>query len=82
MSKMITLTLSSDIVDELLNHLYDGVEVWKDTEEYLTSGSVVAPCVVAECSSVRKARQMMRIYEETISLIVNFRTFLVNHDKL
>lgn len=71
MRKMVTLTLPSDIVDELLNHLYDGVEVWKDTEEYLASGSVVTPCVVAECSSVRKARKMMRLYEETVSLIEN-----------
>lgn len=71
MSKMITLTLSADIADEILNHLYDGVEVWRDTEEYLASGSVVAPCVVAECSSVRKARQMMKLYETTISLIEN-----------
>ena len=66
---MITLTLPSDIVDEFLNHLHDGVEIWRDTEEYLASGSVVAPCVVAECSSVRKARRMIKLYEETISVI-------------
>ena len=69
MSKMITLTLSSDIVDEFLNHLHDGVEIWRDTEEYLASGSVVAPCVIAECNSARKARKMMRLYEGSISTI-------------
>lgn len=71
MSKMITLTLPSEIVDDFLNHLHDGVEVWRDTEEYLSSGSIVAPCIVAECSSVRKARRMIRIHEEAIALIEN-----------
>jgi hypothetical protein len=71
MSKMITLTLPSVAVDAILNESYDSLEVWRDTEEYLASGSVVAPCVVAECSSVRKARQMIRLYKETISLIQN-----------
>jgi len=67
MSKMITLTLPSAAVPEILNDLYDGLEVWKNTEEYLDSGSVVAPCVVAECSSVGKSRRMIKLYEETIS---------------
>ena len=71
MSKTITLTLPREIVDEFLNHLHDGIEVWRDTEEYLASGSVMAPCVIAECSSVRKARKMMRLYEGTVSLIEN-----------
>jgi hypothetical protein len=74
MSKMITLTLPVTIVNEILNHLWDGVEVWKDTEEYLASGSVVAPCVVAECSRVSKARRMIQLYEETISAIEKVRS--------
>jgi hypothetical protein len=69
MNKMTTLTLPSAAVPEILNDLYDGLEVWRNTEEYLDSGSVVAPCVVAECSNVRKARRMIRLYEETISVI-------------
>jgi hypothetical protein len=69
MSKMITLTLPSEIVDDFLNHLHDSVEVWRDTEEYLSSGSIVAPCMVAECSSVRKAQRMIRIHEGAIALI-------------
>ena len=69
MRKMITLTLPVAVVGEILNHLRDGVEVWRDTEEYLASGSVVAPCVVAECSSVSKTRRMIKLYEETISVI-------------
>lgn len=69
MSKTVTLTLPHEIVDEFLNHLHDGVEVWRDTEEYLASGSVVAPCVVAECSRVSKARRIIKLYEETISVI-------------
>lgn len=71
MSKTITLTLPYEIVDEFLNHLHDGVEVWRDTEEYLSSGSIMAPCIVAECSRVSKARRMIRLYKETISLIEN-----------
>jgi hypothetical protein len=74
MRKMITLTLPVAVVGEILNHLRDGVEVWRDTEEYLASGSVVAPCVVAECLSVRKARKMMKLYEETISVIEKVRS--------
>jgi hypothetical protein len=74
MRKMITLTLPSEIVDDFLNHLHDGVEVWRDTEEYLASGSVVAPCVVAECSSVSKTRRMIKLYEETISVIERVRS--------
>ena len=69
MSKTITLTLPCEIVDEFLNHLRDGIEVWRDTEEYLASGSAMAPCVVAECSSVRKAHRMIKLYDETISVI-------------
>jgi len=71
MRKLINLTLPYAAAPEILNDLYDGLEVWRNTEEYLDSGSVVAPCVIAECSSVRKARQMMRLYEETISLLEN-----------
>jgi len=74
MSKMITLTLPATVVSEILNHLRDGVEVWRDTEEYLASGSVVAPCVVAECSRVSKARRMIKLYEETISVIERVRS--------
>ena len=74
MSKMITLTLPSDIVDEIINNLYDGVEVWRDTEEYLASKSVVAPCVIAECSSARKARRMLKLYQEAISVIEEVRS--------
>ena len=74
MGKMITLTLPSVAVDAILNEFYDSLEVWRDTEEYLVSGSVVAPCVVAECSSVRKARKMMNLYEETISVIERARS--------
>ena len=69
MNKMITLTLPYAAVPEILNDLYDGLEVWKNTEEYLNSGSVVAPCVVAACSSARKAHRMIKLYEETISVI-------------
>jgi hypothetical protein len=68
MSKMISFALPSDISVEILNDLYDGLEVWKNTEEYL-EGIVVAPCCVADCSSVRKARRMIRLYEDTIPLI-------------
>ena len=49
--------------------LYDGVEVWRNTEKYIVNGNSVAPCVVADCSSVRKARRMMKLYEETILVI-------------
>jgi hypothetical protein len=38
-----------------------------NTEEYLASGSVVAPCVVAECSSIRKARRMIKILTHRIN---------------
>ena len=69
MSKMITLTLPSAAVTEILNDLYDSLEIWKNTEEYLDSESVVAPCFVADCLSVRKARKMVKLYEKTISLI-------------
>ena len=69
MRKMITLSLPTEVVGEILNHLEDGVEVWRNTEEYISSGSVVTPCFVAECSSIRKARRMKKLYEETISLI-------------
>ncbi len=69
MRKMITLSLPTEVVGEILNHLEDGVEVWRNTEEYLSGGCVVTPCFVAECSSIRKARRMMTLYEETISLI-------------
>jgi hypothetical protein len=73
MSKTITLTLPCEIVDEFLNQLHDGVEVWKNTEEYI-EGIVVAPCYVADCSSVRKARRMIKLYEETISVIERARS--------
>jgi hypothetical protein len=49
--------------------LYDGVEVWMNTAEYIVNGNFVAPCVVADCSSVKKARRMMKLYEETILVI-------------
>jgi hypothetical protein len=74
MSKMITLTLPAAAVPEILNDLYDGLEVWKNTEEYLDSGSVMAPCVIAECSSVRKSRNMIKLYDETISIIKRARS--------
>jgi hypothetical protein len=71
MRRIINLELPAPIVTEILNDLYDGLDVWRNTEEYLASGSVVAPCVVAECSSIRKAHKMIRLYKETISLIEN-----------
>jgi len=48
MRRIINLELPAPIVTEILNDLYDGLDVWRNTEEYLASGSVVAPCVVAE----------------------------------
>jgi len=69
MRKMITLSLPTEVEGEILNHLEDGVEVWRNTEEYLSSGCVVTPCFVAECSSIRKARRMKRLYNGAISTI-------------
>jgi len=69
MRKMTTLSLPMEVVGEILNHLEDGVEVWRNTEEYLASGSIVAPCVIANCSSFRKARRMIRLYNGAISTI-------------
>ena len=69
MRKNIDLTLPYEMVVEILNNLYDGLEVWRDTEEYLASGSIVAPCVIAKCSSVSNARRMMRLYDGAISTI-------------
>jgi len=69
MRKMITLSLPIEVVGEILNHLEDGVEVWRNTEEYLSSECVVTPCFVAECSNIRKARRMKRLYDKAISTI-------------
>jgi hypothetical protein len=69
MRNTITLTLQAEIVDEFLCYLHDGVEVWMDTIEYLASGSSIAPCVTAECSNIKKAWRMMRLYTDTISTI-------------
>jgi len=69
MKKRITLSLPTEVVSEILNHLEDGVEVWRNTEEYLASGSIVAPCFIANCSSIRKARRMIRLYHGAISTI-------------
>jgi len=69
MRKMTILALPYAALDVILADLYDGLEVWKNTEEYLDNGCVVAQCVVAECSSVREARKMLRLYGKTISLI-------------
>lgn len=66
---MITLSLPTEVVGEILNHLEDGVEVWRNTEEYLSNGCVVTPCFVADCYSIRKARRMMRLYDGAISTI-------------
>jgi hypothetical protein len=69
MRRTVNLALPYAALDVILADLYDGLEVWKNTEEYLDSGCVVAPCVIAECSSVREARGMRKLYEKTISLI-------------
>ena len=69
MQKMITLSLPTEILDEILNNLQDGLEVWRNTEEYLASGSIVSPCVIAKCSSVSKARRMTKLYDKTISTL-------------
>ncbi|MBA7537698.1 hypothetical protein ES705_29967 [subsurface metagenome] len=69
MRKNIDLTLPYEMVVEILNNLYDGLEVWRDTEEYLASGTIVSPCVITKCSSVRKARRMTRLYHGAISTI-------------
>ena len=69
MDKKVTVSLSAAVMGDILDHLRDGVEVWRNTVEYLASGCIVAPSVVAECSSGRKARQMMNLYEEAISVI-------------
>jgi hypothetical protein len=71
MSRMINLTLPAEITSEILNYLRDGVEVLTNTEEYLASGSVVAPCEVAGCSSIRKVRRMLKLYEGAITVIEN-----------
>ena len=69
MRKIITLSLSNEMISEILNHLTDGLEVWRNTERYLASNSIVSPCVIAKCSSVSNAHRMIKLYEETISTI-------------
>jgi hypothetical protein len=69
MRKNVDLTLPYEMAVEVLNNLYGGLEVWRNTEEYIAGGSIVAPCFIAECSSVRKARRMIRLYDVAISTI-------------
>lgn len=69
MRKMITLSLPTEVVDEILNNLEDGLEVWRNTEEYLASGSIVASCIIAKCSNVCKAHRMVKLYEKAISTV-------------
>ena len=69
MRKIITLSLSNEMISEILNHLTDGLEVWRNTEEYLASGSIVSPRVIANCSSVSNAHRMIKLYNEAISTI-------------
>ena len=49
--------------------LYDDEDVWRNTAEYIVDVAIVTPCVVADCSSIRKARRMIRLYEEAIWVI-------------
>jgi hypothetical protein len=65
----IHITLCNEMAVEILNNLYDGLEVWRDTAEHLASGSIVTPCVIAKCSSPTKARSMIRLYNGAISTI-------------
>lgn len=69
MRKNIDLTLPYEMAVEILNNLYGSLEIWRDTEEYIACGSIVAPCVIAECSSAKKVRKMIRLYNGAISKI-------------
>ena len=69
MNEEVTLTLPIEAVNEILDNLYYRLEVWNNTVEWLESGCIVAPCYIESCTSVSKARKMVKVCRKSISLI-------------
>jgi len=66
MGREVTVSLPVGVVEEILCQLRDGLEMLKDTIEYLEDGCVVGPCTLANCSDGDEARGMAALYADAI----------------
>lgn len=69
MDEKIALTLPSLAVGQILDALYQRLESWEYTEEYLKTGYVHEPYCVEECSNADEARKIADYYKIIIQSI-------------
>jgi len=69
MDKNVLLTLPRLAVGQILDALYQRLEIWEYTEEYLETGLVREPYCVEECSDADEAHKIADCYKEIIQTI-------------
>jgi len=69
MSEDIKLNLPELAVGQILDALYQRLEIWEYTEEYLNAGLVREPYLIEECSDADEAHQIAEYYKEIIESI-------------
>ena len=69
MNENVTLTLSKPDVAQILDALYQRLETWKYTEQYLQTGYADESHCVEECTGAKEARQIAERYSTIIRSI-------------
>ena len=69
MDQTITLKLPRLVVSQILDGLYQRLDVWRYTEHFLLTGCTDEKYWPEECSEPAEARRIAQYYEEAIRLI-------------
>lgn len=69
MDENVTLILSKPCVGQILDALYQRLETWKYTENFMMTGCADERYWPEECSCTAEARRIAQYYEEVIKLI-------------
>jgi len=69
MDENITLTLSKLDIAQILDALYQRLETWKYTEQYLQTEYIDENYCVEECFNAEEAHIIARYYDEIIKSI-------------
>jgi hypothetical protein len=73
--KEISLKLPELAVGQILDALYQRVEAWNYTADFLETENIVEGRFIEECSDPNEARGIVRYYKEIIQMIENQAVF-------
>jgi len=69
MDENVTLTLSKPDVAQILDALYQRLDTWKYTEQYLQTGYADESYCIEECSEAEEAHRIAECYGKIINSI-------------